>query len=163
MNQKKKTVGQLAYDLLKKADDKHTIGEQTKEQLSEFDQELFKCFDTNKNRYTKVFYLVVLTRSDKHLTNVLRHTFFTRNSAPTPGYDQAVYQCHKDWPEPKFMWVIPNKDYCDYMINNKDLIHPNEYLLLQYVIDFYDGVLLKLVKKLNNETENTGQLILEKN
>ena len=163
MKQKKETVGKLAVELAQKADDKHSIGEQMQEQLSNYDTELFLCFERNKQKYKGIFYIVVITRGDKLLKNVIRHQFFARNSAPTPEYDQCVYQCHKEWPEPRFMWVMPCKDYSEYMFNNKESISPTEYQLLQFVIDFYDGTLLKLVKHLNHETEDTGQLILENN
>jgi hypothetical protein len=156
---KPETVGKLSVDLLSQADNKHTVSEQMHEQLNDYDKELYDCFYTQKSRYTGIFYIVVLTRGDRLLTNVVRHMFFARHSCPTPDYDQCVYQCHKDWPEPKFMWVIPCKDYCEYL---RDLITvPEEHAsLYPYVRDFYDGTLLALCKKLNHETEDTGQLIL---
>lgn len=153
------TVGKLSCDLLAKADDHHTVQEQMEEQLKEYDTELFNCFNTNKSKYTGIFYIVVLTRGDRLLHNVIRHMFFSRNSCPTPDYDQCVYQCHKDWLEPKFMWIIPCKDYCEYL---RDLITvPEEHRsLYPFVRDFYDGTMLAACKKLNHETEETGQLIL---
>lgn len=157
---KKKTVGQWSKELLEKSDDKHTIEDQMREQLSDYDKELYLCFDNNKNKYKGIFYLVVLTRADKLLKNVLRHQYFTRISCPTPQYDQTVYQCHKDWTEPKFIWTLPNKEYAAYMLKYKEYIHPEEYRLLQYVSDHADGTLLKVVKRLNNEKDEKGFLIL---
>jgi hypothetical protein len=160
--EKKEKVGKIAVDLLAKADDKHTVGEQMREQLSEYDQDLYVCFEINKKKYDSRFYIVVLTRSVPNLPNILRHQFFARRTCPTPGYDQCVYQCHKDWPEPKFVWVIPSKEYSEHMHNNRDMVPLEEYELLRFVLDYYDGTLLKLCKLLNNEKEDTGQLILEK-
>lgn len=158
--EKRETVGKLSIDLLAKADDKHTAGEQMSEQLSEYDKNLYECFDNNKHKYTGIFYIVVVTRGDRLLKNVIRHQFFSRNSCPTPEYDQAVYQCHKDWLEPRFMWVIPCMEYAEHLKNNVPLVPLEEAELLRFVLDFYDGTLLKLVKKLNNETDGIGQLIL---
>ena len=158
--EKRETVGKLSLDLLAKADDKHTVGEQMREQLSDYDKNLYECFDTNKSKYTNTFYIVVLTRGDRLLKNVIRHQFFARNSCPTPEHDQCVYQCHKDWLEPKFMWVIPCKEYSDHLYHNTTMVPLEESTLLRFTLDFYDGTLLKLVKKLNNETDETGQLIL---
>ena len=36
-----------------------------------------------------------------------------------------------------------------------------EWQLLRFVLDFYDDTLLKVAKKLNNEKEDSGFLILE--
>lgn len=160
--EKKETVGKLSVDLLSKADDKHTVGEQMREQLSEYDANLYECFEIGKKRYQSPFYINVITRGDKLLKNVIRHQFLPRQSCPTPELDQCVYQCHKDWLEPKFIWVLPCKEYAEHMYTNKDMVPLEEFELLRYVLDYFDGTLLKLCKKLNNETENTGQLILEK-
>jgi hypothetical protein len=103
----------------------------------------------------------VLTRGDKLLKNVIRHQFFARNSCPTPEYDQTVYQCHKDWQEPKFMWVLPCIGYCEQMRDNSTEVPEEEWALLRFVLDFYDGTLLKLAKTLNNEKEDSGFLVLE--
>lgn len=158
---KRKTVGQWSKELIEKSDDRHTVEDQMREQLENYDKELFLCFDENKKKYKNIFYLVVITRGDKILKNVIRHQFFTRNSCPTPEYDQTVYQCHKDWTEPKFMWVIPNKAYCEYLKENASRVPPQEYQLLRYVLDFYDDTLLELAKRLNNEKKDSGFLILE--
>ena len=157
----KKTVGQWSKELIEKSDDKHSVEEQMREQLSDYDRELFRCFDEKKISYKGIFYIVVLTRGEKLLKNVIRHQFFARNSCPTPEYDQTVYQCHKDWTEPKFMWVIPCKGYCEYLQANSQRVPQEEWQLLRFVLDFYDDTLLKLAKKLNNEKEDSGFLILE--
>jgi len=157
----KKTVGQWSKELIEKSDDRHSVEEQMREQLSDYDKELYRCFDDNKQKYKTRFYIVVLTRGERALKNVIRHQFFARNSCPTPEYDQTVYQCHKDWAEPRFMWVIPCKGYCDFLIANSSRVPQEEWQLLRFVLDLEDGTLLKLAKKLNNEKEDSGFLILE--
>ena len=57
------------------------------------------------------------------------------------------------------MWVIPCKEYADHLYHNPTLVPLEESTLLRFTLDFYDGTLLKFVKKLNNETDETGQLI----
>ena len=39
--EKRETVGKLSIDLLAKADDKHTVGEQMREQLTDYDKNLY--------------------------------------------------------------------------------------------------------------------------
>lgn len=159
--EKRETVGKIAGELQTKANDNtHSAHEQMLEQLSEYDANLTQCVQDAVKTKTGDFYVVVLTKKERLLENVLRNYFFSRNSCPTPDYDQAVYYYSAPEQELRFMWVIPSKDTCEFMRDNAKTIDPSEYQLLQYVLSFYDGYLLKLVKKLNNETEATGQLIL---
>lgn len=160
-NEKRDTVGKIATELQTKAiDNTHSAHEQMQEQLSEYDTNLASCVQEARKTKTGDFYVVVLTKKERLLENVLRNYFFSRNSCPTPDYDQAVYFYSSKTQELKFMWVIPSKHTCEYMRDNAKLIDPSEHELLRFVLSFYDGYLLKLVKKLNGETETTGQLIL---
>lgn len=162
--EKREKVGKLSVDLatkVTKEDYNHTVEEQRNEQLSQYDKNLYECFDTNKKKYPGIFYLVVITRSDKVLTNILRHQFFTRHSCPTPQFDQCVYQCHKDWSTPKIMWVIPCEQYAQELRDNKLTVPQELWGLLRYVLDYYDGVLLKVAMKLSHEIPEKGHLILE--
>lgn len=158
---KRDTVGKIATDLQKSASDNtHSAHEQMLEQLSEYDENLAQCVNTRKTTVKGDFYVVVLTKKERLLDNVLRNYFFARNSCPTPDYDQAVYFYSSTEEAIKFMWVIPSKDTCEYMHANKESIDPSEHQLLRFVLAFHDGYLLSLCKKLNDETEHTGQLIL---
>lgn len=160
-NEKRETVSKIAGELQKKAaDNTHSAHEQMLEQLTEYDDNLAQCVKDALKTKTGDFYVVVLTKKERLMENVLRNYFFSRNSCPTPDYDQAVYFYSAQEQQLKFMWVIPSKDTCEFMRDNAKTIDPSEYELLKFVMSFYDGYLLKLVKKLNNETENTGQLIL---
>lgn len=160
---KRDTIGAIASKLQEEAlqtPSDHTVVEQMREQLSEYDQNLALCVKDALKTKTKDFYVVVLTKKERLLENVLRNYFFARNSCPTPDYDQAVYFYNFKKQQLTFMWVIPSKDTCEYMLMHKKQIPPEEYELLKFVLAFTDGYLLKLVKNLNNETEDTGQLLL---
>lgn len=153
---KKKTVGKLALELAQKAyDDTHTAHDQMEESLSDWDKNIFECIDKSKKDYAGDFYLVVITKKERLLTNVLRNYFMTRVSCPTPDYDQAVYRYNKKDESLDFLWVIPSKDACLMLKDNAILIMPEERQLLQFVLDFADGSLFQLAKKLNGETADS--------
>lgn len=128
--------------------------------LEHYDRDLFKCFDTKKNDYQSIFYIVSTFRKDP-VTGKVNTLFWSRNSCPTPQFDQAVYQCNKDWSGPLFMWSLPSEDYAIALRDNAQMCPPEQYQLLRFVLDYYDGTLLHVAKKLSNETEETGQLIIE--
>jgi hypothetical protein len=147
------TVGSVAVQLQEKAsNDTHSIIDQTQQQISEYYDNLIKCYKENKSKYQGDFYIVVLTKKERLLENVVRNYFFARTTCPTPDYDQAVYKFDHFKEEINFVWVIPDKETCLMMINNTALIAPEEQQLLQFVIDYSTGKLFQLAKKLNGES-----------
>jgi len=156
---RKETVGKLSRDLLLKNDTPlHTPQEQTNEQLSEYEQNIFKCINDNKNKYSEDFFIVVLTKKEKLMQNVIRNYFFARESCPTPDYDQIVYKYHKKEDKIEFIWVIPDRQTSIYMKKNSHAIDPSQWKLLSFVLKFADGSLFKLSKALNNEKLETPEL-----
>jgi len=154
-----KTVGSLSRDLLLK-DTKplHSPDEQMKEQLSEYEDNVNLCIKENKNKFTDKFFVIVITKKEKLMSNVIRNYFFARNSCPTPDYDQIVYKYDTKKDSIELLWVVPDKKTCIYMKSHTPLIDPSQFSLLSYVLRFADGSLFKLSKSLNNEKEKTPEL-----
>ena len=147
------TVGSAAVELQKNAsNDTHSVIDQTEKQISEYYANLVQCVNENKSKFEGDFYLVVITKKERLLENVMRNYFFARVSCPTPDYDQAVYKYDHKGEQVTFIWVIPDKETCLMMINNTALIAPEEQQLLQFVIDYSNGELFRLAKKLNGES-----------
>lgn len=152
---KKPTVGKVAIDLLEKADDKHTVIDQMRENLTDYDKNIWMCVADGKKKYDGNFYVVVECKKERLLENVIRNFFFSRLSAPTPTWDQTVYRYHRKRDFLEFLWVIPSKDTCEYLtFNQKDVIE-SEQELLKFVLSYNDGTLLKIAKKLNGEADNS--------
>ena len=148
----KPTVGEVAAKLLEKAESNdQTVIDQTREQLSEYYDELIKCVNEHKNKIVGNFYVVVITKKERLITNVLRNYFFARVSCPTPDYDQAVYHYDAKKEELSFMWVIPDRETCLLLRANTSQIPQEELQLLGFVQDFASGKLFKLAKSLNGE------------
>ena len=93
--------------------------------------------------------------------NVVRNYFFYRSSCPTPDYDQAVYYYTKGSDELNFLWVIPSKSFCIHLVDNALTIDKEYKELLGIVLDFNDGTLYNLAKKLNNEDVLEGGVVLK--
>lgn len=151
-----RTVGKEAYDLLIKNEKvDHTVVEQMREQLSDYEKYFWECFDEGKKVHSpnKPFYIVVLTKKERLMENVLRNYFFHRSSCPTPDYDQSVYVIDPQTELLELLWVLPAKDVCEFMRNNALKIDPSERQLLMYVLGLYDDSLVKKAKQLNGELE----------
>ena len=157
--EKKETVGKLARDLLLKNDvPTHSPAEQMREQLSEFEKNVEICLDEHKKHFPGDFYIVVLTKKEKLMQNVIRNYFYGRRSCPTPDYDQCVYLYNKQHNRLELLWVIPDRKTAKYFRDYSHEVNPTQYELLSYVLKFADGSLFKLAKKLNGEKEDTPEL-----
>jgi hypothetical protein len=147
----RETVGKVAHDLLLKQPDTDSPIEQMRESLTEYEQNLLERVEDGKKKYISDFFVVVITKRERLMTNVMRNYFFHRISCPTPQWDQAVYSYSIKDDELEFLWVIPSRDACEHLRNNALYVHPDERELLGFVLDFYDGTLDKLAKSMNGE------------
>lgn len=149
---KNKTVGQAAYEALLKQPDTRDPVELQQEMQKDYIANLEECTQRGKNQLPyQDFFLVVETKKERLLTNVIRNYFFFRMSCPTPTYDNTVYHYHQKGDYLELLWVVPSKDTCQLLRAHALEVVPAERELLDYVIAFYDGTLLQLAKKLNGE------------
>jgi len=152
------TVGKISTELLLKQPETTSPIEQTNEQLTDYEKNLFECIDKGLKEYYGDFFVVVLTKKERLMQNVIRNYFFCRKTCPSPEYDQVVYHYHRDADEAEFLWVVPSKDTCILFKDNMLQIAPEEQALLRFILDFYDETLLQWSKKLNGEQPDTPLL-----
>lgn len=148
----RETVGKISQELaIKSLDDTHSAHDQMQESLNEYDKNLYECIESGKKAFMFDFYVVVITKKERLMQNVLRNYFIPRFSCPTPQYDETVYKYHRKEDYIEFLWVVPSKDTCEHMIQNALLIPSEEKQLLDFVLSFTNGDLDILAKKLNGE------------
>lgn len=150
--EKKPTLGKIAVELDQKShQNTHTAYDQMLESLTDWDKNLFDCVSDFKSKHMDNFYVVVITKKERLLPNVLRNYFMARISCPTPDYDQTVYRYSLQDDIIDFIWTIPSKEACIHITNHAMQLMSEESQLVQFVLDFADGTLFKLSKKLNGE------------
>jgi hypothetical protein len=160
LKNKKPTVGKVATDLAQKETSSRNPIELMRELLTEYDKNIWQCVDNYKKEHHKTdFYIVVVTKKEPLLPNVLRNYFIARNTCPTPDYDQTVYRYIIKDDEIEYLWVIPSKYACQVLIENVAHVVPEEYALLECVLHFADGSLFELAKKLNGEKSLQSSLL----
>jgi len=155
---KRETVGKISQDLRQKKKETLSPVELEREMHTEYDKNVFECIETYKKKFTKDFYVVVLTKNERLLSNVFRNFFMARHSCPTPNYDQVVYKYHSVTDNIELVWVIPSRDACFHLKENALSVISKEKELLKFVLDFADGTLFKLCKKLNKEKDFSPEL-----
>jgi hypothetical protein len=155
----RETVGKVSSELLAKAPDTRNPIEIERTLHKEYEKEVFECIERGKKAFDSDFYIVVITKKEPLMQNVLRHYFLCRLSCPTPDYDQTVYKFTRATEIIEFLWVIPSRETCFTLTENIKEVVPAEYGLLENVLKFADGTLFKLAKTLNGEVELASPLI----
>ena len=136
------TVGKISAELLQKdtyAD--HSAGEQMQEQLREYESNVYDCVASGKSIYSGDFFVVVITKRERLMPNVMRNYFLHRLSCPSPEYDQTLYHYHRADDNLEFVWVIPSIVAVKDMVKHKHNLDMSFYQLLKFVLEFLDGTL----------------------
>lgn len=151
---KRDTVGALATQLLAKEPDTRNPIDLEREMHKDYEKEVYETIGRGRKVYPGNFYVVVITKKERLLANVLRNYFFHRETCPTPDYDQTVYYIQQPEEKIDFLWVIPSRDTCFYLLENERFLPDNERQLLDFIKDFKSSKLFELSKRLNNEGNN---------
>jgi len=156
------TVGKKSLELLQKTPDSRDPIEIERELHKNYESNIYQCLDEGKKTYNGDFFVVVVTKKEPLMQNVLRNFFMHRKSCPTPDYDQTVYHYDPQKSEAEFLWVIPSRDTCVLFKDNALEVVPEEKELLRFILDFDDGTLYKLAKRFNSEQEGRGGALKKK-
>jgi len=158
MEQKKKeTVGKIAMDLQKKTGENRDVIAQRNAMLSDWDKHFNKAFERGKKQFGGDFYVFVITKRERLLTNVVRHYWAVGEVCPTPMYDQSVYHCRRKEKEIDLLWTVPCKDAVDRMTARPDLEPLDRVDLLRCALAFSDGSLLRKCMLLNGEIKESTE------
>lgn len=155
----KETVGKFAVEGMLKEPETRSVIELEQEMQKEYMNELLNCIDKHYNDFDGDFYIVVITKREKLLHNVLRNYFMARRSCPSPQYDQSVFRYLKKDGVVDYLWTVPSEDACIHLKENALAVVEEERPLLNFVLQFSDGTLLKIAKKLNGEEEKSIALV----
>lgn len=154
-NGRTKTVGQIAFEeMQKEPDTEATITDYRNEALKHYMDNLYESVDLHKKIYNGDFYVVVTTKREALMQNVIRNYFTARESCPTPAYDQSVFLFKRTVGTLDYLWTIPNKFACLELVKRRLEIGNDEKELLEMVLRFASGDLMRLCLKLNNETSS---------
>ena len=155
-NNRAETIGQLSAKLSQKEPVYGNPLEQAVAQHENYENNIWETIHKYKKQFiNQDFFIVVITKKEKLMQNVIRNYFFGRISCPTPDYDQIVYKYSYKNKDLELIWTIPSKDACLHLLENKHLVVPEEWKLLDFVLKFEDGTLFKLAKRLNGEKLNS--------
>lgn len=159
MAKSRDTVGKISSDLLLKEPESTDPIEIEREMHSDYEKNINECVNQGLKDFSGDFFVVVITKKEPLMVNVLRNYFFARSTCPTPDYDQAAYHFKRSANVLEFLWVIPSKYVCMYLRENSAEVVKEEWELLNFVLKFYDNTLLGIAKKLNSEADNSNIIV----
>ena len=156
----KETAGSASIRLSSKDPGNVTPTEQMRESLTNYNSNISDCIKDSIKKHGKEAdcFIIVITKKEPLMPNIIRNYFFSRLTCPSPDYDQVVYHYHSSSCDIEFLWVIPSRDACIMFKQNALIVKSEERVLLKFVLDFADGTLYKLCKKLNGEKEKSIEL-----
>lgn len=181
MKQKKKTLSQTIEEI-NKQDNSHMM--RAVDIISADQQDIMAKLIATANEdahkyHGNDFFVVILTRQEESLRppaykNLIsgewvnppppiRNQIISKATCPTPAYAQTVFRVRGD--NMDFIWVIPDKQTCHYILEYQDKLPDNEHELLSFVQRFSTGDLGKLCNELNGEKQGSeiGELIKKTN
>jgi hypothetical protein len=159
VTEQRKTVGAASLEAAQKSVDTRDPIELQRSMQENYINELIECVNKHRKDYTSNFFIVVITKREKLMRNVLRNYFFPRTSCPTPDYDQAVYRYNSEVDDIEYIWCIPDRETCLTLKENALQVTAEERELLQHIMEFSDGTLYRKAKKLNKEADDSSLLI----
>lgn len=166
----KKTVGQKYIDHLSKPQDIVDPIEIQREVQKDFIAELEWCIRhaqnkiecrpecpkkcSKKSALDGDIFVEVQTKKEKLMPYVLRNYFIPKKACPTPAYDQSVFHFDHKKETIQYLWTIPDKATTKAFIEHPRLVPEEEYSLLNMVMEFENGELLKKAQLLNKEIKD---------
>ena len=112
--------------------------------------------EKGKTRFSGNFYLEVptITKRLYRPHGEASHIFFPRKTCPVPVFNRSVYKYYANDDRLEMLWCLPNEADCLDYYHNRHLVHPEEYCLLEQVMNYFTGELFKLTHRMETEDEN---------
>jgi len=151
MKEKRDTVGRLARMAFEKYAGEYDIEDIREEAQKDYLNKLVDTAYQGTKSYNDDFFVVVESKIEPLMKNVIRNYIFHRSTCPTPHYGQTVYRYRYTTDELEYLWCVPDKNQAEH-IREHVFEYPESYRgLVEHVIDFYDGTLARKALELNKE------------
>jgi hypothetical protein len=154
------TVGKLIYDAAQRPQYEAEVGEIINDELNRYIVVLTEKVVQGKKKFEgKNFYIEICLKRERLMPSILPRIYgHARQTCPTPNNDQDVWFYIPSQEQLQYVWSIPCPSGCIDLKSRALNIRPEERQLLKFVYDYEDGTLFRLMKKLNNEEDNSPLL-----
>jgi len=150
----KETAGKTWSDLQSKQQDKANVFEFTSAIGQDMMPKLVALVEQDKLKTDKDFFIEVCIRMNALMPGVPEFYMKSRHTCPTPFPDRAVFHYDRKKEAIFFLWHVPSLQEIEYYTTNILTLRPDEREAAQDVLNYRDGTLLNLAKKLNGEVND---------
>ncbi len=142
------TVGALNQQAVTNINQSDTW-ETTQEREKEIMKNMAQFVATKKDEIKGDFFVMLLSKKEKFLEQVIRDRLFALRACPTPNYGQSIWKYHFADDRLEFIWTVPPKEVV--MFLKRYPIEMNDMCgdLIKNIFDFIDGTLDKRTVELN--------------
>jgi hypothetical protein len=155
-NKKKETFGQIVNKLRNKLPDKVLVTDQSQSMVITFDREVLKAVERGKSHFGGDFFVEVFFHPIPLVKEAIKIRYLELEACPLPEPDQAVFHYQRKDDRIIRLWFLPCREA---LSRYKNLINPDiskeEKMLRDDVFAFYDGSLLALSNKLNDNIKES--------
>lgn len=149
----RKTAGELAVQALKDHNPDQTVEDTSRAMHKGYLDEIRKVTERSPAKtWTDPYYIVVITKKEKILYNVIRRYFFARKSMPTPTWDQTVFRYEPKKGDLFYLWTIPDPETAAWLASFPQDAPEGYEKLIEFVRDFAsDRLYQRFHRKWHNE------------
>lgn len=152
------TLGKIITDIRSMQPEKRSVVEIAEEQTQNYIPELVAITEQGKKETNTNFYILINLRISPLTPEMYEFKREIKLTCPTPNYDQTLFFYNREADRIEYVWSIPDRYTCHYMLYYKDQIPVNEHELLNYVIKFANGDLFEMMKIRNGEKKDSPLL-----
>lgn len=156
-------AGKIYLDMRSKVQDIASPFEVVSEIGNDFMPKLMAMVERDKRKSAgRDFFIEVCAFMNPLMLDVPEYRMISRWTCPTPFYDRGAFHFIAKDDRLEFLWFVPSPKECAYYLDNMLNLTDGEREAAKTVLDFKDGTLLRIAKKLNGETENDELIFYRK-
>jgi len=109
------------------------------------------CIEQTRARWKKDFFVIIqsLPKKKAEVPGV-QINIAALEALPTPIFDTDMFFYEYETGELELIWSLPSEQYALNMYQNIEKVHPDDWPLLQHVVNYYDGTLFKMIAEWEN-------------
>lgn len=110
-----------------------------------------QCIQDTVKKWKHDFYIIIqYLPKKKQEQKGVQINIAALEAIPTPTYDTTLFKYHYGTQKLELLWSLPAEQYARNLYANKEAVLPEDYPLLEQVVNYYDGTLFKMIADWEN-------------
>ena len=110
-----------------------------------------QCIQDTVKKWKHDFYIIIQYLPKKKAEQKgVQINIAALEAIPTPTYDTTLFKYNYNTQQLDLLWSLPSEQYARNLYANKESVMPEDYPLLEQVVNYYDGTLFKMIAQWEN-------------